>query len=522
VPIKDLPMVKLLLVNPRLPDSFWSFRWALDRIFTDKKAVSPPLGLATLAALCPDDWDVAIVDENIEPIPATTDADIVGVCGMGVQSARQKELLARFRRQGAFAVAGGSYASLCPEAYAEVADCVVAGEAEYVWKDFCRDFVAGAPRRLYRETGEVALADSPVPRFDLLKLAKYHLVSLQFSRGCPFRCEFCDIIVMFGRKPRTKSLEQVGRELDRLRGAGARSVLFVDDNFIGNKPRAKQLLGFLRRYQEQHGYWFDFGTEVSLNLADDEELLELLRAANFQWVFIGIESPDEASLKETLKLQNTRRDMLDSLRRIYARGIDVFGGFIIGFDNDTPATFETQRRFINASGIQAAMIGLLLALPKTPLYERLRKEGRLTSETADNTKLATNVIPKQMRYEEMIDGYRSLYWRLIQDDEIAARIEHKLAFFSPAPSHSSRSLAAELTILLRLLLRGVLPGGARRTFRFVRSLPFARPALIPIAISDWIVALTIRDFVERHLASMPSRSVEPAVELAAREQTSAA
>ena len=500
--------MKLLLVNPKLPDSFWSFRWAIDRIFTDKTAVSPPLGLATLAALCPESWEVEIVDENVEPVPATTRADIVGVCGMGVQAQRQKELLALYKRQGAFVVAGGSYASLCPEEYEDLADCVVAGEAEYVWKEFCRDFAAGNPRRLYRETGEVALADSPVPRFDLLKLERYHLVSLQFSRGCPFRCEFCDIIVMFGRKPRTKSLEQVGLELDRLRIAGARSLLFVDDNFIGNKPRAKQLLEFLRRYQEDHDYWFELGTEVSLNLADDEELLRLFSAANFRWVFIGIESPDEASLKETLKFQNTGRDMLDSIRKIYARGIDVFGGFIIGFDNDTPATFEKQRRFIMDSGIQAAMIGLLLALPKTPLHERLKNEGRLTTDASDNTKLATNVIPKQMGYDEMVEGYRGLYWQLVSDQEIAERINNKVGFFSASAGRSSRSLGTQLAILLRLILRGVLPGGVKRVRHFLRSLPLSRPSLIALAMSDWIVALTIRDFVERHLGTAPRSSIE--------------
>src|SRR5262249_34819100 len=192
-----------------------------------------------------------------------------------------------------------------------------------------------------------------------------------------FRCEFCDIIVMFGRKPRTKSLEQVERELDQLRVRNIRSVFFVDDNLIGNKPLAKDLLLFLRDYQAAHDYWFDFGTEVSLNVAHDRELLELFRMANFEWVFIGIESPDEDSLKETLKFQNTRQDILTSVRQLYAYGINVFGGFIVGFDHDTAATFERQHRFIMQSGIHAAMIGLLVALPKTPLYARLERDGRL-------------------------------------------------------------------------------------------------------------------------------------------------
>jgi len=327
--------LKLLLINPRFPESFWSFRWAVDNVFADKSAVTPPLGLATLAALSPADWEIEIVDENIESIPSATEADIDRICGMGVQFRRQKELLALYRGQGRFVVAGGSYASLCPEFYDGIADSVVAGEAEYIWKDFCRDFANGEAKPLYRETGEVSLADSPVPRFDLLKLERYEAVSLQFSRGCPFRCEFCDIIVMFGRKPRTKTLEQVGRELDRLRETGVRNVFFVDDNLIGNKPLAKKLLRFLREYQTRHDYWFDFGTEVSLNVAEDDELLGLFRDANFEWVFIGIESPDEESLKETLKFQNIRQDMLTSVRKVYAHGIDVLAGFIIGFDHDT-------------------------------------------------------------------------------------------------------------------------------------------------------------------------------------------
>jgi radical SAM superfamily enzyme YgiQ (UPF0313 family) len=492
--------IRVLLVNPKFPESFWSFQWAVENVFLAKKAVSPPLGLATLAALCPEDWEVEIVDENIEDVPLDPDARIVGVCGMGVQFPRQRDLLAHYRERGYFVVAGGSYASLCPEAYESLAHSVVAGEAEYVWNEFCRDFAAGRPRPLYRETGEVDVTDSPVPRFDLLKLDRYELVSVQFSRGCPFRCEFCDIIVMFGRKPRTKSLEQVGRELDRLRELGVHGVFFVDDNLIGNKPIAKKLLAFLHDYQQRHDYWFDFGTEVSLNVAQDDELLALFRRANFEWMFIGIESPDEESLKETLKFQNTRQDMLTSVRKIYAHGIDVLAGFIIGFDHDTMATFELQQRFIMQSGIQAAMIGLLVALPKTPLYERLRKAGRLSAiEAQDNTKLATNVIPSQMAYDEMLSGYRSLYRILVEDRNIADRIKSKVRHFTAPPDHSTDSFGEQWGILKRLFLRGLLPGGPSRMFQFLRSMPLSRPSLIPLAIGDWVVGLTMRDYVDRHL-----------------------
>ena len=361
--------MRLLLINPRFSESFWSFKWAVDEILPRKRAINPPLGLATLAALCPPDWEVEIVDENIESVPHAPRADIVGVCGMGVQFARQHELLEYYRGRGHLAVAGGSYASLCPERFADVADVVICGEAEYIWKEFCRDVEAGLPRSLYRETGVVSLADSPTPRFDLLKLDKYTTATLQFSRGCPFRCEFCDIIVMFGRKPRWKSVEQVGRELDGLRQRKVHSVFFVDDNLIGNKKAARELLRFLREYQARHRYRFAFGTEASLNLAGDAELLALFREANFTWVFVGIESVDADSLKEARKVQNLQEDILTSVRRIYAAGIDVLAGFIVGFDNDTLGTFDRQRRFIMESGIQAAMVGLLTALPRTPLYD---------------------------------------------------------------------------------------------------------------------------------------------------------
>ncbi len=491
--------MKLLLINPKFPESFWSFQWAIDKVFSGKRALSPPLGLATLAALCPESWRVEIVDENIDAIPANPEADIVGICGMGVQFKRQKELLAFYKERGYFVVAGGSYASLCPELYGPLADSVVAGEVEYIWKAFCRDFETGAAKALYRETGEVALTDSPVPRFDLLKLGQYELASLQFSRGCPFRCEFCDIIVMFGRKPRTKSLDQVGRELDRLREADVRSVFFVDDNLIGNKPLAKALLQFLHDYQEKHDYWFDFGTEVSLNVAQDAELLRLFRLANFEWVFIGIESPDEESLKETLKFQNTRQDMLASVRELYSHGINVLAGFIVGFDHDTVATFEKQHRFIMQSGIHAAMIGLLVAIPKTPLYDRLGREGRLAADpdVQDNTKLGTNIIPKQMGYDEMIDGFQSLYRSLLEDRNIADRIKNKTRYFAGVPEHTTDSFGGQFGILVRLLVHGLVPGGVVRMFHFVRSMPFSRPSLIPLAIGDWVVGLTMRDYVDR-------------------------
>jgi radical SAM superfamily enzyme YgiQ (UPF0313 family) len=504
--------LRLLLINPRYPESFWSFRWAVESVLPGKRTINPPLGLATLAALCPPDWDVTIVDENVEPVPLDPQADLVGVCGMGVQSVRQRALLEFYRSRGHYVVAGGSYASLCPEEYAGRADTVIAGEAEYAWPEFCRDFEAGTARALYRETGVVALADSPVPRFDLLKLDRYTTATLQFSRGCPFTCEFCDIIVMFGRKPRFKTLDQVGRELDALGALGARNLFFVDDNLIGNKPVARGLLRFLAEYQEAHGRPFNFGTEVSLNLAQDAELLALFRAAGFTWVFTGIESSDPETLKATGKRQNTHEDSLVSVRRLYAHGIDVLAGFIVGFDRDTPATFEVQHDFILESGIQAAMIGLLTALPRTPLYQRLEKEGRLRHDVApgDNSKLGTNVEPKSMSYETMVAEYRRLHLRLFSDAGIAGRVRNKMRHMPDPVYRGEYAPAQQLGILAKFLLRGIVRGGPARIAHFLSTVPWRAPRKLPLVIVDWIAGLAMRDYIERHFQVAAKRDSAPA------------
>ena len=495
---------RVLLINPKLPESFWSFKWALDEILPGKRAVNPPLGLATLAALCPPHWTVRVVDENIEPVPLHPRADLIGVCGMGVQFPRQAELLAYFRREGYRTVAGGSYASLCPERYSELADTVVAGEAEYIWPRFCADFESSGARALYRETGAVALADSPVPRFDLLKLERYTTATLQFSRGCPYRCEFCDIIVMFGRRPRHKTTEQVGRELDQLRSRGLTNVFFVDDNLIGNRAIARDLLRYLRDYQQQHSYRFRFGTEASLNMAQDRELLQLFRDANFTWVFIGIESADEKALKETRKTQNVQEDVLTSVRRIYSYGIDILAGFIIGFDSDTRETFEQQRRFIRDSGIQVAMIGLLTALPRTPLWQRLERDGRLLAhaDNTDNTKPGTNVVPKNMSYEAMVQGYMTLYRRLLSDAGIAERVRRKARLMCDPVYRGEYSGREQIGIFWKLLAKGVARGGWRRMLHFTRSLPWLAPRKLPLAVVDWIAALAMRDYVDRHFGQV--------------------
>ncbi|MEE9159000.1 MAG: radical SAM protein [Gammaproteobacteria bacterium] len=492
--------VKLLLINPRSPESFWSFRWAVEKILPGKRTLNPPLGLATLAALCPADWQVAIIDENVEAVPLNPEADIIGICGMAVQFQRQRELLDYYRKQGFYVVAGGSFASLCPERYEGVVHTVIAGEAENIWLQFCKDFQHNIPKRLYQETGVVNLEDSPVPRFDLLKLDQYTTISMQFSRGCPYRCDFCDIIVMFGRRPRTKNLIQIGRELDLLRSQNIHSVFFVDDNLIGNKKLAKQLLRYLANYQQTHNYTFRFGTQASLNLAEDKELLQLFRAANFAWVFIGIESPDEQSLKEANKTQNLRQDILSAVRAIYTYGIDVLGGFIVGFDNDTLETFERQYRFITASGVQVAMVGLLTALPRTPLYKRLEQEGRLITgaEAVDNTKPGTNFMPKRMAYDAMVREYKTLYTRLFSDGGIAQRIRNKTRYLKRPIYQGEYSLSEGLSLLGKFIARGLLPGGPLRVYRFLYTLATSSARAWPLVITDWIAGLAMRDYIKHH------------------------
>ena len=280
-----------------------------------------------------------------------------------------------------------------------------------------------------------------------------------------------------------------------------RRVFFVDDNMIRNKKKAKELLAFIADYQAANGRPFTFGTEVSINLAQDEELMALMRAASFNWVFIGIESPDPASLKETGKTQNLREDLLTSVRRLYARGIEVLAGFIIGFDNDTPATFEAQYRFITDAGIQTAMIGLLTAAPKTPLYERVLHEGRLrdTDDETDNTRTRSNIIHKTMSDETVSRLYSDIYRRLLTDSGISTRIRNKLHYLSKRRYSGGYSLGQSLALVGRLLTRGILPGGPRRLYHFLRSFSLSRPSMVPTVISDWIAGLSMKAFARDHL-----------------------
>jgi radical SAM superfamily enzyme YgiQ (UPF0313 family) len=402
--------VKLYLIAPKNPESFWTF----DRVLPSlgKRCVFPNLALPTVAGLTPPPHEVVLCDENVEPVDFDTDADIVGITGFVIHKQRMFELAEAFRRRGKLVVAGGPFATLCPEELRGKVDVLVVGEAEYTWPQFVRDYEAGAWQSEYHQDDKPSMLDSPLPRLDLLKADRYRSMAIQFARGCPFNCEFCDIIVMYGRRPRTKSVAQVLAEVEAIHALGVPNIFVVDDNFIGNKKEAKALLAALTAWQEARGFPIEFMTEVSLNVAQDDELLRLMKQAHFTTIFVGIESPRKASLAETHKTQNMREDLVASVHRIQAAGIEVMAGMIVGFDNDDPSIFEEQFRFIQQARIPISMTGMLNAVPKTPLHARLRTAGRLIAESVGDQFVFTNIVPSGMSRLELYEGYRSLLRRL--------------------------------------------------------------------------------------------------------------
>ena len=369
--------MNILLVYPEFPDTYWSFRHALS--FERKRSAFPPLGLLTISAMLPAHWNRRLVDMNIRDLSVRDVewADGVFCSAMLVQRDSLQRVIALSKSRGKRVVVGGPYVSTATETLPGV-DHIFIGEAEETLPEFVRDLERGNARRVYNATDRPALSATPVPHFELASLKHYSSMSVQYSRGCPFQCEFCDIIEIYGRIPRTKSNQQMLDELDTLRRTGWRGPVFiVDDNFIGNKRNVKNLLPELADWSERHGRPFSFFTEASVNLADDDELLQLMRRAGFYRVFLGIETPVKESLKEAQKGQNIRSDLLQSVRKVQSYGMEVMAGFIIGFDNDPEDIFERQMNFIRESAIPLAMVGLLTALPQTQLWRRLEREGRL-------------------------------------------------------------------------------------------------------------------------------------------------
>ncbi len=401
--------MNILLVNPESPNTFWSLKNALR--FISRKAMLPPLGLLTVAAMLPKDWPKRLVDMVTAKLRDRDIrwADYVFITGMYIQRESARNVIDRCKKMGKLVVAGGPLFSSVPEDYTDV-DHLVLGEAEVVLPEFLKDLRDGTARRMYRAKEFAEMETSPAPLWDLVDKRQYALTCIQYSRGCPFNCDFCNVTAMLGHRMRTKTKEQILVELERIYSAGWRGPVFVvDDNFIGNKKALKEdVLPAIIAWMEKRKYPFSFNTQASINLADDEELMRLMVDAGFDCVFVGIESADEDSLTECNKVQNKGRDLVNCVKKIQNFGMQVQGGFILGFDSDKSTIFENMIRFIQQSGIVTAMVGLLNAPRGTKLYERLTKENRLLrNATGDNTDFSMNFIPK-MNYQDLVTGYKKV------------------------------------------------------------------------------------------------------------------
>jgi radical SAM superfamily enzyme YgiQ (UPF0313 family) len=417
-------MAEIVIINPRFEPSYWGMEHALPIL--GKRANLPVAALPLLAALTPPGHNVTLFDENVEALnfDRLAQADLVCLTGMIVQRARMKEVLTELKERGAFTVVGGPWVSVQEDYFGDLADVIFVGEAEETWPRFLDAWSRGVHQRRYEQAAKTDMTTVPTPRFDLLKMRHYLFGSVQFSRGCPYQCEFCDIIVTFGRRPRLKTSAQIIAELEALRAQKINIAFIVDDNLIGNKKAVKILLRDVVKYQRDHRYPFVFFTEASLDLAEDDELMRLLVDANIVSVFIGIESPNEKSLQETKKLQNVRATagtIVERVRRVQDAGLEVWCGMILGFDNDDASIFDAQVRFLKEARISSAMIGMLSAIPKTPLHARLLREGRLDLD--DEPAFGTNVIPRNLNREELRDGYVRVMRELYHPDAYFDRLD---------------------------------------------------------------------------------------------------
>lgn len=480
--------MRSLLIYPKYPDSFWSFNHALK--FIGLKAALPPLGLLTVAALLPEDWEKKLVDMNVHKLKDEDLkwADYVMISAMSIQQKSTKEVIKRCRELGVKIIAGGPLFTSEPEKFPEV-DHLVLGEAEITLQAFLKDLEKGRPAHIYNTDQKPSLVNTPIPLWELINLYDYSTMSIQFSRGCPFDCEFCDITTLYGRKPRLKPTDRFIEELENLYSRGWRGGVFiVDDNFIGNKVRLKkEVLPALIKWMEEHKNPFWFITEASINLADDNDLLQMMRSANFASVFIGIETPDENSLQECNKFHNTDRDLLASVKKIQNYGIQVTGGFIVGFDSDTPSIFEQQINFIQKSGIVTAMVGLLKAPVGTKLFKRLKKENRILPDsdfTGDNTDLSLNFIPK-MSIQKLTSGYKKIVTTIYDPKSYYDRVMEFFKEFKPAQRKSINMLRfCYVKALFRaMFILGVLEKGRRHYWKFLIRTLIKYPRFLPEAIT---------------------------------------
>ena len=458
--------MNVLLVSPAAPESFWSYRHALR--FISKKAVLPPLGLLTVAAMLPKAWKLRLIDLNASRL---TDADIewadyVLISAMIVHADSVRRVVARCNAKSKVVIAGGPLFTTGHERFPEIGHFVL-GEAEAIMPSLVGDMSSGVLRRQYQAPDRPDITQTPVPRWDLIDFDDYSTMPVQLSRGCPFDCEFCDIIAMYGRVPRVKTPTQMICELDALLDAGwTGSVFIVDDNFIGNKAKAAAILRELVVWRKRRDAKTTFLTEASLNLADSPDLLDLMVRAGFKRVFIGIETPDEASLAECSKVQNCGRDLQQAVTTIQNAGLEVMGGFIVGFDNDGPGIFERQWRFIQEAGVVTAMVGLLTALPQTRLYVRLQREGRILCESAGTNDGVLNFAPRLDR-EMLLNGYRTLVKRLYAPKDYYQRAVTFLREYRPKPPYVRPTIGEVAALFRSFWVLGVRNRGRRAFWKYL-------------------------------------------------------
>jgi len=520
-PRKDI-MTKCLLVSPRFPDlSFWNYRETCELLAA--RYPTAPLGLVTAAALLPDDWEIRLLDLNVREMdPALLDwADIVMAGGMIPQQRNLLALIDLCHAHGRRIAVGGQDPTSQPAIYA-TADYLVLDEGEMTIPKFLADLDAGAARGVYRSAEKPDVTQSPTPRFDLLELKKYLYVGVQFSRGCPFNCEFCDIIELYGRKPRTKTSQQVLRELECLYRLGYRGhVDFVDDNFIGNKKAVMAFLPELLTWSRQHAFPFLFSTEATINLADDPTLLGLMEAVDFRYVFVGIETPDKDLLIQTQKKVNTRHPIVESVRRLNSHGMIVIAGFILGFDGESRKAAENIVACVETAGIPMAMVGLLTALPNTQLTRRLAREGRLLDDTfliqpgdVDQATSGLNFIPSRSR-AEILEDYGALVQQLYSPRRYFGRVVTLARQLKRQPKQvgSLRGRWTDVVALGALIWRlGFRPGTARYFWRTVLVVLTSRPRNFEAAFHLMALFLHFhkhtRFVLERHAERLKAERAE--------------
>ena len=491
--------MKVLLIYPEIPDTFWGFKHALK--FIRKKAALPPLGLLTLAAMLPKEWSKRLVDVNVTKLTERDLewADLVFISAMVVQRDSARQIIAQCKEACLKVVAGGPLFTSEHKQFEDI-DHFVLNEAELTLPPFLADLERGCARRIYETSDFSDIRKTPAPMWELADLKKYASMSIQFSRGCPFDCEFCNVTALFGHKSRIKTSEQIIAELDALYALGWRGqFFFVDDNFIGNRKYLKtQLLPALIEWRkDKRG--IPFNTEASINLADDEPLMKMMVEAGFDAVFIGIETPDDEGLAECNKKQNRNRDLVECVKRIQRTGLQVTGGFIVGFDSDTSSIFHRQIDFIQKSGIVTAMVGLLQAPSGTRLYKRLKQEGRLVDHSSgDNADGTTNIIPK-MDLDALCEGYRNVMRHIYSPKLYYQRIKTFLREYKAPKIKNPLDFQRFLAFFRSSIRLGIFGKERFQYWKILLWTLFRRPGLFPLVITLAIYGHHFRKISELYI-----------------------